>query len=197
VLRSNWLDCPLTDPEADLGHGLCERPFLADSRRSAARTTAFVSPLRTRAGCSWSKSSSRRATNRTMASIWTSVSPEAIAQRHRSSLWPFHPPHPVARKNLRRRSNPGYPATCWVASRPCESCLVFRMLGDAPAAGRAEPEDTPTTTTSTRSLVLGVQEFPASSLIHRLNSLFRRVGNWPENSNQFSSLQGARGPKKA
>ena len=42
-----------------------------------------------------------------------------------------------------------------------------------------------------------VDEFPASSLIHRLNSLFRRVGNLPENSNQFSSLQGRRGPKQA
>jgi len=34
------------------------------------------------------------------------------------------------------------------------------------------------------------KEFPASSLIHRLNTLFRRAGNLPINSNQFSSLQG-------
>ena len=42
-----------------------------------------------------------------------------------------------------------------------------------------------------------MQEFPASSLIRRLNSLFRRVGNFPEKSNQFSSLRGPWGSKNA
>jgi len=35
VRRSSWLDCPLSDPQADLGHGPSERPFMADSRRLA------------------------------------------------------------------------------------------------------------------------------------------------------------------
>ena len=30
--RSNWLECLISDPEADLGHGPCEWPLLADSR---------------------------------------------------------------------------------------------------------------------------------------------------------------------
>jgi hypothetical protein len=34
VRRSNWLDCPPTDPEADIAHGPCEWPLLADRSRS-------------------------------------------------------------------------------------------------------------------------------------------------------------------
>ena len=41
-------------------------------------------------------------------------------------------------------------------------------------------------------VVLRTQEFPATSLIHRLNTLFRHVGNLSQNSNQFSSLKGGR-----
>ena len=32
--RSNWLECPISDPEAVLGHGPCEWPLLADFGRS-------------------------------------------------------------------------------------------------------------------------------------------------------------------
>ncbi len=42
-----------------------------------------------------------------------------------------------------------------------------------------------------------VGDFPDHSLLWPNNSLFRRVGNLPEISNQFSSLWEPRGPKQA
>jgi len=72
--------------------------------------------------------------------------PKRLLRPHRSSSGPVQPPHLVSGKNLGRRSNPGFPVIGRVASRPCDSCIEFRKLGNPPAADPAEPGDAPTTT---------------------------------------------------